>query len=301
MKTRKTCSRPIYISSVPRDKVTAVLRVGQILRGTVIEQLAEDLYIINFRGFNLNSRARARLKRGKNIYVRVTDIGEKIIMRLLPEDEYREAQNEANLLELDYCLENIGITPNYLNRFIAGEMLRFQLPLSRSSFEKVLDDATHLELDDANDTRALVFLTARKYPGTRGNIELAAYMDFPCDSKLLGELMNMREREPEEGDGLPIRVFDDDEKSAVCFRYQTDNLGALKVLAVIKDTDVQTEIIVEDMTSKMLFLSNEYRLGERLRKDGLDLKRFTALLEENSKESYGNRRLGIPIGIDFRA
>jgi len=301
MRTRKTSSRPIYISSIPRDRVTAVLSVGQILRGTVIEQLAEDLYIINFRGFNLNSRARTKLKRGKNIYVRVTDISDKIIMQLLPEDEYREAQNKANLLELDSCLENVGITPNYLNRFIAGEMLRFQLPLSRSFFEKVLDDAAHLELDDENDIRALVFLTAKKYPSTRENIELATYVDFPHDSKLLGELMNMREREPEEGDGLPIRIFDDDEKSGICFRYQTDNLGALKVLAVIKKTDVQTEIIVEDMTSKALFLSNENRLRERLRKDGLNLKNFAALVEETFAEPHGNRRLGIPIGIDFKA
>ena len=276
------------------------MRVGQVLRGTVIEHLTDDLYIINFRGFNLNSRAPKRLKRGKNIYVRVTEIGEQIVMRLLPKEEYCKAQAEANLDELDLYLDNVGMTPDYLNRFIAGSMLRFRLPLSRESFENILESAADLELDNENDIHALVFLTARNHPKTRKNIELATYMDFPEESRLLSELMNMKERQLEKGDGLPVRIFDDEEKSGICFRYRGDNIGAVRVLAILNGTEVETEFIVEDAESKTLFTSNEIGFEEKLREDGLDLRSFAAILEETPAQSNGNQGSTTPIGIDVR-
>ena len=271
-----------------------------MLRGTVIEQLADDLYIINFRGFNLNSRAPKRLERGKNIYVRVTEIGEQIVMRLLPKEEYRKAQMEANLDELDFCLENIGITPSYLNKFIAGSMLRFRLPLSRDSLNSILESAAKLKLNDENDIHSLVFLTAKDYPITRKNIELVRYMDFPEESRLLGELVNMKERKLEKGDGLPVRVFDNEERSGICFQYRGDSIGTVRVLAIINNTEVETEFIVEDTESKALFTSNKIGLEERLRKDGLDLNSLNAILKEAPDHSNGNQGSTRPIGIDVR-
>jgi hypothetical protein len=300
IRSGRSSSRPIYISSIPRERVTSVLRVGQVLRGTVIEQLADDLYIINFRGFNLNSRAQKKLQRGKNIYVRVTEIGEQIVMRLLPKEEYHEAQDEANLDELDSCLESIGIAPSHLNRLIASSMLRFHLPLSRDSFDDILKSAAKLKLDDENDIRSLVFLAARDYPRKRENIELVRYMDFPDESILLGKLVKMKERKLDKGDGLPVRVFDDEERSGICFRYRGDNISTVGVIAIIDNTEVETEFIVEDTKSEALFASNKTGLEERLREGGFDLNNLSAILKETPNQWHWNQNSKRPIGIDFR-
>lgn len=277
-----------------------MLRVNQVLRGTIVEELADCLYIINFRGFNLTSRTPSRFKRGKRIFVRVTEIGDQIVMRLLPDEECREAEKEINKEGLDLRLEEIGITPNYLNRLITHEMLNRGMPLSRGSFEEIINDIARLEIDEEEDVHAVVYLVSKGYPRERSCIGLARFLDFPEESRLLADLMNMTERELTRGEGLPVRVFDDNERSGICFRYMGNNIGDLKVMAVIQDRRARVELLVENERVKERFELNSRKLEDELGTDGLELEDLTALVERILAED-GRETSETPLGIDFRA
>lgn len=277
-----------------------MLRVNQVVRGTIVEELADCLYIINFRGFNLTSRTPSRFKRGKRIFVRVTEIGDRILMRLLPEDEYREAEKELNKEGLDLRLEEIGITPNYLNRLITYEMLNRGMPLSRGPFEEIINDIARLGIDEEEDVRAVVYLVSKGYPRERSRIGLARFLDLPEESRLLAHLMSMTERELTGGEGLPVRVFDDEERSGICFRYIGDNVGDLKVIAVIQDRRARVELLVENEKVKERFELNRRKLEDKLGTDGLELEDLTAFVEKILLEE-GRERSETLLGIDFRA
>ena len=295
-----TASRPVYITSVPRDVVTSRLSVGQVIRGTVIEQLADDLYIINFRGFNLNSQSKRRFKRGKRIFVRVIDITDQIVMQLVPEEEYTSASIEAASAELETCLEEMGIPPNPLNTFIANAMLQFGMPLSLQSFTGILDHATKLALDNENDLRTLVYLSSKKYPPRRTNIDLANYLGLPRKSVLLGEVMAMLPRKPHSEGGQPFMAFEADRGSAICVRYDGERLGLVRAVAVIDGHSATVELICESESQTRTIASLRSHLESLLAERNLKLSELHITLDEPDPPSSSQERNGIHIGIDFK-
>jgi hypothetical protein len=120
------------------------------------------------------------------------------------------------------------------------------------------------------------------------------------DSRLLGDLMNMQQRELVRGDGLPVRVFDGDETHGICFVYRSERLGDVKVIALIDDSDVQTEFIACSDDAVNMLKDRETVLRGVLDGDDLNLAEMTVTIDRYDETNGGKPGTRVPIGIDFR-
>ncbi len=175
------------VSFRPSSEIRKRLRLGTIVRAVVVQPLAKGTAMISVRGLNTVSVSPLPLMRGQVLYAEVTDIGEKVHLRIVPSPKVREASRATTAAELARHLAGLGIEPTEAAICLAAAMLSAELPITAEDFATV-SRLVHEAGRDDEATAAAAAYTVRH--GLADDAEAiaavrVALFEPPC----LGELL----------------------------------------------------------------------------------------------------------------
>jgi hypothetical protein len=77
-------SRSFGVSRKKFSDFTRHISIGTALTGKVIDDLGDDQYVVNFRGFNFFAESKKSLNKGEPIEGEVEQIDPKVVVKLVP-------------------------------------------------------------------------------------------------------------------------------------------------------------------------------------------------------------------------
>jgi len=155
----------IFISSKNFQDFLSTLNIGDVVKGRVLENLGSGKFLINFSGHNVISSSELSLRKADTIQAQVTDIADKVTMRLLPGNVAPEGEK---LSEDDFnrVLEQLNLKSSSTNLDIVKALSLFDIQLSKENILAMQQKMKELNLSSFDDLKALAYLTSKQFPAT---------------------------------------------------------------------------------------------------------------------------------------
>jgi len=170
----KQYDKPIlYVSNRTFEQFKSRLQVGQVLSGRVLLAFEDNKYLVRFMGNNVITSSEASFNKGDVVNVLVTNVGDKVEMRLLPHKTANQQNSIIRAISVEEILEslNIPVTQNTIE--IANALIRDGIPLTKSAIEELL---THLNSVSGNKNEVVELLA------------LAKALELPINDRVLSNL-----------------------------------------------------------------------------------------------------------------
>ncbi|GBF11654.1 hypothetical protein [Tepidibacillus sp. HK-1] len=146
------------------------LKVGQILRGQVINILNETQAIVQIQGTKMLARMEVQLTKGQQAFFRVMSIGNEIKLKVLtdPTPSSKPITSSEELLQL----LNIKNSPE--NRGLLLKLLDNQLPIEKGIFDEISKILKMMKQNEDTDVlQAVKWLISKDLPVTANYIRSA--------------------------------------------------------------------------------------------------------------------------------
>lgn len=173
MRTRTTTFlKPsnLRISNRTIEQFKARLQPGDVIKGRVIGQFENNKALIGFRGFNIVAEIPAQLDKGEIIDVRILEVGDKIVMRLLRPNSNTPVRFTATVTDI---LNDMGVPANEKTNAIVKALVQYDIPLTEENIQSVLSYSSVIAGESNQPIDLLV---------------LAWFLNFPPNSRILEDL-----------------------------------------------------------------------------------------------------------------
>jgi len=160
---RMAAAGALTITASSAERLAGALRVGQVLPGRAVVDLGGGKWIVHFRGFNVVAASETPLPKDRPIRVEVTEISDRITMRLLAGG----GDNVSGSDRIAEMLSELGVKPGPEGVRIAPQLFRFGLPVTRAYFDAISQYLARAGTAGEDDIAAAVFLLRKGLPLSR--------------------------------------------------------------------------------------------------------------------------------------
>lgn len=180
----------LYITSKNFKDLLDILKIGDIVKGRVAKKLGQGKFIVNYLGRNVVTQSSLDFKQTDIIYAKVTDISDKVTMRLV-EGEVKGLGAALSESEGKELLSKLNIKVSEENINIFKTLSLFNLKVNKENVLLMQSKIKEFGLSSLDEMKSLAWLLSKNIPLTQENTHSVKMYLF--EHKLLGE--NMQEIE----------------------------------------------------------------------------------------------------------
>jgi len=154
----------LYVSNRTFEQFKSQLRVGQVLKGRVLLVFEGNKYLVRFANNNVITSSETPFNKGDVVDVLVTNIGDKVEMRLLPHKAASQQTSIIRALSVEEILENLSLPVTQNTIELANALIRNGAPLTKSTLEELLAYLSGVSGDKGEMAELLALAKALELP-----------------------------------------------------------------------------------------------------------------------------------------
>jgi len=154
----------LYVSNRTFEQFKSQLRVGQVLKGRVLLVFEGDNYLVRFANNNVITSSETPFNKGELVDVLVTNIGDKVEMKLLPHKTANQQTSIIRALSVEEILEDLSVpvTKNAIE--LANALIRNGVPLTKNTLEELLAYLSNVSDNNSEMAEVLALAKALELP-----------------------------------------------------------------------------------------------------------------------------------------
>ncbi len=145
------------------------LKESQIVQIQVMDKLANDEYLLFFKGNSFNAKSAIPLNKGQTILAKIQSLEPNIVLNMIPMKDVK--QNDSVYSYFKNQLTNINILPSDKNINIAKAFFSEQIPLKIETFNKFSNEINKLDLSEYPNIQTAAKLFKNNIPLTLNLVE----------------------------------------------------------------------------------------------------------------------------------
>lgn len=139
----RTLSNYNLLSSDKINGLKSRLKVGQLVRGKVIDVLPGNKYVFRLNGLNLIAQSSVQMKIGMIVYAFVSETSPKIILK------WAKGKTEKNRLKNG--LKKLGVNSNLANKLIAERLFELEDSITSEKIVHMVEEVSAKMTDNENE------------------------------------------------------------------------------------------------------------------------------------------------------